>query len=368
MEGFADSFGALADPRASNRRHNLLEVLYIALAATLCGAESCADMADFGRAKEPLLRRVLDLPHGIPSHDTFSRLFRILDPSAFAAAFAAFVANFATQRGLESKLVAVDGKALRGAFERGRKTTPLHLVNVWASDVGLALAQRKAPGRNEVAGTLEVLKLVALQGCIVTADALHCHRDMAQALLHQKADYVLALKENQSALYRDGLAALQQATDPDRGEEDLRLSHGRWEARRATVVSGAGLAEKHKFPGIAAVARLEARRSLGEQPGGEETTKVRYFLLSRQIPADQLLRVVRAHWSIENQLHWVLDVVFDEDRARNRKDNGPENLAIVRKLALNILRSHPEKASIRRKIKRAGWDDKFLCSLIGHMR
>jgi len=343
MERFKKAFRGLADPRASNARHDLLEVLVVALAAILCGAESCADMADFGRAKEALLRQFLRLEHGIPSHDTFSRVFRLLDPQAFEAAFRRFMAGFAKQlRGV----VAIDGKALRGAFETGRRSTPLQLVNVWAADMRLAIAQRLAPNRNEIAAALEVLELLSLEGCIVTADALHCHAEMARRILDRGGAYVLALKGNQSALFADAQALLEPLA-------------GRPQARAAV------LARKHDFPGIAAVARVELQRRVA---GRDEEPIVRYFLLSKPFSPARVLAITRSHWGIENQLHWVLDVVFDEDRARNRKDNGPENLAIVRKLALNMLRTHPDKASIRRKIKRAGWDDAFLLSMLAQMR
>jgi predicted transposase YbfD/YdcC len=319
-------------------------------------------MEDFGRAKEELLRRFLRLEHGIPSHDTFSRVFRLLDPKAFEAAFCRFMVGFAKQlRGV----IAVDGKALRGAFERGRRTTPLQLVNVWAAEARLAIAQCLAPNRNEVAAALEVLELLSLEGCIVTADALHCHADMAQRILDRGGAYVLALKENQSALYADAQALLEPAAKGKQAEHVLTGVHGRDERRRAVVVRAKMLASKHDFPGIAAVGRVELQRRLD---GKDEQPIVRYFLLSKVCSPARLLAITRTHWGIENQLHWVLDVVFDEDRARNRKDNGPENLAILRKLALNMLRSHPDKASIRRKIKRAGWDDAFLLSMLAQMR
>ena len=202
MEKFRKAFRRLPDPRADNASHELLEVLLIALAATLCGAEGPSDMATFGQSKEGLLRLVLRLEHGIPSHDTFSRIFRLLDPQAFEAAFRRFMAAFAKANGLElSGVVAIDGKALRGAFERGRQSTPLHMVNIWATQARLCLAQRKAPGRNEATGALEVLALLDLEGCTVTADALHCHRAFATTVLDQGAQYVLALKENQSKLF-----------------------------------------------------------------------------------------------------------------------------------------------------------------------
>jgi predicted transposase YbfD/YdcC len=360
MEKFTRVFRELADPRAENARHDLTEILVIALAAVLCGAEGCADMADFGEAKEGLLRQFLRLEHGIPSHDTFSRVFRILDPVSFEAAFREFMAAFAEQI---KGVVSIDGKALKGAFERGRKTTPLHLVNVWAADARLAIAQYVAPNRNEVAGALEVLKLLSLKGCVVTADALHCHAAMARAILDCEAEYVLTLKENQSALFADATALLEPVAHQIEDIPDS--SHGRAEERRASVVSAAALAKKHGFPGVKAVGRVELRRRVSNT---EEPPVVRYFLLSKAFSPTRLLAISRSHWGIENQLHWVLDVVFDEDRARNRKDHGPENIAVLRKLALNLLRSNPDKASIRRKIKRAGWDDTLLLTLLGQMR
>ncbi len=362
MQGFVSVFLDVEDPRAENARHNLLEVLFIALAAVLCGAEGCADMADFGEAKEGLLRQVLRLEHGIPSHDTFSRIFRLLDPEPFEAAFRRFMAAFAKTNRLKG-VVAIDGKAVRGAFERGARTTPLHLVNVWSAEQRLALAQRKAPRRNEVAGALEVIKLLSLRGCIVTADALHCNRAMAQAVLDRGGEYVLALKENQSALFADAERIIAAAPDADEVTPQAETNHDRFERRRAVVVPAATLAKAHDFPGIRAVAQVQLLRR-----GKADDISVRYFLLSRPLGAAKLLDVVRTHWSIENQLHWVLDVVFDEDRARNRKDHGPENLALLRKLALNLLRSDPDKASLRRKVKRAGWDDAFLLSILRQMR
>src|SRR5258705_295278 len=362
MGRFKAAFRGVPDPRAANSRHDLLEVLVIALAAVLCGAESCADMADFGLAKEKLLRQFLRLEHGIPSHDTFSRVFRLLDRTAFEAAFRRFMAGFAKPlRGV----VAVDGKALRGAFERGRRSTPLQLVNVWAAEARLAIAQRLAPKRNEGAAALEVLELLSLEGCTVTADALHCHAEMARRILDRGGAYVLALKENQSALFADAQALLEPAAARPQAEQVLPASHGRDERRHAVVVHAKALARKHGFPGIAAVARVELQRRVA---GSDEPPIVRYFLLSKRCSPARLLAITRSHWGIENQLHWVLDVVFDEDRARNRKDNGPENIAVLRKLALNMLRSHPDNASIRRKIKRAGWDEAFLLSMLAQMR
>src|SRR4030081_75432 len=205
MEKLRKVFRRLPDPRAANARHDLLEVLVIALAAMLCGAETCSDMAEFGQAKEGLLRLFLRLEHGIPSHDPFSRVFRLLEPDAFEAAFRRFMAAFAKANRLKlSGVVAIDGKALRGAFARGQRATPLHMVNVWAVEARMAIAQQKAANRNETAGALQVLDLLSLEGCIITADALHCHRAFAAAVRERGGGYVLAIKDNRGRLFKAG--------------------------------------------------------------------------------------------------------------------------------------------------------------------
>ena len=367
MGKFARALLQLPDPRASNARHELLEVLFIALAAMLCGAETCADMADFGQSKEELLRLVLRLEHGVPSHDTFSRIFRLLEPQAFERAFRRFMAAFAKANKIKlSGVVAVDGKALRGAYERGGKATPLHLVNVFAVDARMALAQQKAPGRNETKGALEVLQLLDLEGSIVTADALHCTRAFAAAVLDRGGDYALAVKANRRPLFE---AVTQQFTrsGPRSSIKQTEVStHDRSESRTATVIRNASLAKLHRFPGIAAIGRITSRRRL--RGAHADTPLVRYYVLSKYMSPKRLQQVTRSHWGIENRLHWILDVHFSEDDNRARKDHAPENLSLIRKLALNILQALPHQASIRRKIKRAGWDDAFLLQAISHMR
>jgi predicted transposase YbfD/YdcC len=366
MQSFGKIFGGLEDPRAGNALHELVDVLFIALAAVLCGAKGATDMALFGQSKAGLLGQFLKLEHGIPSHDTFSRVFRLLEPEAFEAVFRRFMAAFAKANGVAIKgVVAIDGKALRGAYERGKATTPMHLVNVFAAEARLALASRRAPGRNEVDGALEVLRMLTLDGCIVTADALHCHKAFAQLVLDRGADFVLALKQNQSKLFdlavrrfaRSGKRSVAQRREP--------ATHDRQEIRRATVIRDTSIAAAKLFPGVVALGRITSRRKLKGKPAQKPV--VRYYLLSKYCSASRLLNDVRSHWGIEN-MHWLLDVVFDEDASRARKDHGPENLAVLRRLALNIIRSHPAKISMRQKVKRAGWDDSFLLELLGHMR
>jgi predicted transposase YbfD/YdcC len=367
MRKFKKAFGRLADPRAGNARHDLQTVLFIALAATLCGADSCSDMADFGKSKEEFLRLFLDLEHGIPSHDTFSRVFRLLDPQAFERTFRRFMAAFAEANELKlTGIVAVDGKALRGAYERGARATPLHLVNVFAVEARMALAQQKAAGRNETAGALEVLELLCLEGCIVTTDALHCHRDFARAVLNRGGDYTLAIKANRGRLFKAVTQQFARSGKRSKAERIDPSSHDRHEARRATIMRNASFAAQFNFPGVVAVGRITSRRRLRGQRA--DAPVVRYYLLSKYMSPKRLLHVTRSHWGIENRLHWVLDVHFSEDRNRARKDNAPENLAILRRLALNIIRAHPDRASLRRKIKRAGWDNAFLLAILSHMR
>jgi predicted transposase YbfD/YdcC len=358
METFTTCFSAVEDPRAGNARHDLVELMFVALAAVLCGAEDCTDMAAFAQAKLGFLRQVVKLEHGPPSHDTFSRVFRLLAPEPFEAAFAQFTATFA---GALKGVVAIDGKALRGAYERGCKTSPLHLVNIWAAEARLVIGQRLAPGRNEVLGAQQALALLCLDGCIVTADALHCRADTAQAILDAGADYALALKANQPTLLNQAKALILAANPAAEAIQQPARAHDRVEARAAIVVE----ARDMNFPGLAAVARVETHC---KRAGDPEPIIVRYFLLSVIMSPERMIEVARTHWTIENQLHWVLDVVLLEDAARSRKDNAPQNLAVIRKMALNTLRLHPGKGSIKTKIKRAGWDDAFLASLLAHMR
>lgn len=367
MRSFAKVFEGLPDPRAANALHELLDVLVIALAAVLCGAKGATDMALFGRSKEKLLRQFLRLEHGIPSHDTFSRVFRALDPEAFERLFQRFMAAFSKANGINlTGVVAVDGKAVRGAYERSKSSTPLHMVNVFAAEARMVLASRKAPGRNEAQGALEILQMLSLEGCIVTADALHCNRPFAARVLDRGGHYVLALKRNQGKMF-DAVARRFARGGKRSVAKSIDLSaHDRQETRQATVVRDTIVAIANRFPGTVALARITSRRRLRGTRADKPV--VRYYVLSKYMSAKRLLQTVRRHWGIENRLHWVLDVVFNEDRARARKDNGPENLAVLRRFAINIVRAHPARISMRQKVKRAGWDDAFLLDLLSHMR
>jgi predicted transposase YbfD/YdcC len=268
-------------------------------------------MALFGRSKEPLRRRFLRLPGGVPSHDTFSRIFRLLDPAAFETSFARYLSALAAK---VEGVVAIDGKTARRSFDRQGQRPPLHLISAWACEQRLVLGQQRVDdGANEIVALPELLALLALDGCIVTADAMHCQKDTARAILAQGGDYVLALKANQPALSEDVRLLLDDPeAPPDDRAETTDGDHGRIETRHAAVLFDvAWLAESHGFPGLAAIGKVSATR----EQDGQTTSATRYYLLSRRLSAARFLAVVRAHWQIENCLHWVLDVVFDEDLA-----------------------------------------------------
>lgn len=359
MERFTECFSSLVDPRKNQAQHDLTEMLFIALLATLSGATSCCDIELFGQAKEALLRTVLVLEHGIPSHDTFSRVFRILDPDSLEKVFRRFTKAFATTAKIKG-VVAIDGKALRRAYERGQSHMPPVMVTAWSAMTRMALANVRAPGNNEAAGALLLIELLQLKDCVVTVDALHCHRGMAKAIVERGGDYVLAVKNNQPGLLRDAKATICAAER--KKAKRATADHGRKEARTAIVATVSGMAKKHDFPGLMAVARITSKR-------GSDKTVQRYFLLSQCYKPAELLRIVREHWGIENVLHWTLDVVLDEDQTRSRKDHAPANLAVMRRLALNIARAHPDtKTSLRGKLKRAAWDDSFLVDMLLNMR
>lgn len=366
MGPFAECFSDLQDPRGPNALHDLTELLFIALLATLCGATSCCDMALFARTKRDLLGSVLDLNFGVPSHDTFSRVFRLLDPKGFEQAFQRFMKAFSDHMklGRVTGVVAIDGKALRGAYERGRSHMPVMMVTAWGAQTRMALANAQAQDGGEAAAARSLIELLQLKGCVVTADALHCRHDTAQAICDRKGDYVLAVKDNQPKLFKAAKAAIAAA----HGKKSARsapcreFSHGRKEQRTAIVASAKAVAHELEFPGLAAFAMIRSKRAT-------DKPVERYYLLSRHYRPARLLNTVRQHWGIENRLHWTLDVLLDEDLARTRKDNAPAILAILRRLALNIARAHPDaKTSMRGKLKRAGWDESFMFDMLAHMR
>ena len=369
MEEFIACFSEVSDPRQENVRHNLYEVLMIALCTMLCGGEDCSDMEVFGRAKRPFLRQFLRLKHGIPSHDTFSRVFRQLDPKPFQVCFMRFMERFA--QGLDG-VIAIDGKTLRGSFDRASGQSPLHMVHAWAVDQRLLLGQIATDAKsNEITAVPKLLAMLSLKGCIVTADAMSCQRAICAQIVEQGGDYAITLKGNQSRLYDDARLFLEDPARPaEAPHTTVDADHGRIETRTGSVCTDIGwLQDLHKWPGLAAIGKMVRTREIQ----GKTTTETSYYLLSTPLSAQRFTEVARAQWGIENGLHWVLDVTMNEDRKRNRKDHGPENIGLLRRLALNLAKLEGSKGSMKGKLKRAGWNDEFLGRLLAqfakcHMR
>lgn len=365
---FLDVFRQVPDPRDFTAQHELAEILFVALSAVLCGATHCTEMALFARNRLNLLRQFIPLKHGAPSHDTFSRVLAALDPVAFNAAFMRFMAAFGEQARIDvaQGQVAIDGKSLRRAYAKGRAHMPPLVVTVFGCQTFMSLAQATAHKGGEAEAAIEALALLSLKGLTVTGDALHCHRRMTETIRDGGGDYVLAIKGNQSKLAREAKAVLDSAAANKRTRfhQSEETAHGRHELRRAFVVPFAQTPGRNALVDLRAIGRVESWRTVN----GKTTHKVRCFALSRKMPANQLLDIVRRHWSIENNLHWQLDMLLCEDRIRGRNNNAPANHAILRRLTLNILRADPESIPLSHKRLKARWADQDLLRMIAHMQ
>src|SRR3974390_43942 len=361
MGGFAACFADLIDPRTGNAaRHDLLEMLVIALCSVLTGGEDCTDMAEFAGAKIDFLRGFLKLEHGAPSHDTFSRLFRLLDPEQFRTCFQRFMARFAEAC---QGVVAIDGKVLRRSFDKASGKSALHMVSAWGCEQRLVLGQIATDAKsNEITAVPRLLEMLSLKGTIVTTDALNCQREIARQIVDQGGDYVLALKGNQGTLHDDVSTYLDDsASKVTAAKPTVDADHGRIETRTATVSTDIGwLQDDHRWPGLAAIGKVVRSR----ETASKTTTETAYYLLSTALSAERFNEVVRSHWGVENRLHWRLDVVMNEDQDRNRLGNGPENLAVLRHMAMNVMQKDATKGSLRGKFMRAGWDERYLARLL----
>jgi predicted transposase YbfD/YdcC len=373
-----EAFATLPDPRVARTRfHALTDILFIAVCALLCGAESFDDIEDWGRTKEAWLRQHLALPHGIPSHDTFNRVFARLDPEAFTTCFLQWVEGFRVAT--PGEIVALDGKTLRHSFDTAGGRGAIHVVSAWASENRLVLGQVKVSEKsNEITALPALLALLEVQGCIVTIDAMGCQKAIARQIIQQEADYVLALKGNQSSLWEDVSLYLdawvaQELSVPGPTLRTADFEHGRQEIRYYWLTNEvAWLKERHgaeTWVGLRSIGLVESHRRAGG-PGTPITVERRYFIssLPGQDAADvaRFARAVRKHWGIENQVHWVLDVAFREDDCRVRKDHAPQNLATVRHFVLNLLRQdRTVNRGIKGKRLKAGWDERYLTQLLG---
>ena len=372
-ESLLNCFGSMTDPRiVRTREHRLLDILIIGICTMLCGGEGFNDMEDFGRAKYEWLKTFLELPNGIPSHDTFNRVFAALNPSEFLECFLRWTQSL--RKNVSQEIVAMDGKALRRALNKGEGLP--YIVSAWAVESGLVLGQLKvAEKSNEITAVPELLRVLELAGCIVTLDAMGCQKKIAREIIESDADYVLALKGNHETVHEEVKTYLDDAIDrwtaaptPDSEVQlahvqTVEKDHGRLETRRYWQSDSLDwFADLGQWEGLRSVGVVESRRELQ----GQVTTERRYYLCSLRLDVASFARAVRSHWGVENNVHWHMDVSFGEDQSRARTGFAAENLATLRRLALNLLkRDKTKKRGIRAKQKNAGWDHRYLLLLLG---
>jgi len=363
-----DSLGEVPDPRRERTRlHQLVDILVIAVCATICAAETWEEIAEFGEAKESWFKKFLSLPNGIPSHDTFRRVFLLINPKKFQAAFLLWMRSVAEVA--DGEVVAIDGKAARGARTSDGKEG-LRMVSAWAAEQRLVLGQLKTEEKsNEITAIPLLLELLELRGCIVTIDAMGCQREIAARIISQKADYVLSLKGNQGVLHEEVAAYFTWARETQfKGIEydyctTIEKDHGRIEGRKCFVTEDTEwFTEKEEWAGLRSFIMVESER---EVLGHAASVERRYFISSLGADARQALRAVRCHWQVENSLHWVLDVAFREDACRTRTGHAPENLATLRHMAVNLLKQERScNLGVKSKRLKAGWDESYMLKVL----
>ncbi len=366
-------FGDIDDPRVEGRcAYPLIEIITIAICAVIAGADTWTDVETFGKSKEVWLKQFLKLENGIPSHDTFGDVFRMLNGEAFQRSFMRWIERVFSVSG--GQVIAIDGKTVRRSHDKSIGKDAIHIVSAWASANGITLGQRKVNDKsNEITAIPELLDLLNVSGCIVTIDAMGCQKKIARKIRDEKADYVLCLKENQANLLQDVQDWFAYADQVDfHGmthdyAETVNKGHGRIEIRRCwTVADPLAFEYIRHYEGWAdlqTIVRLQRERRLADKIERETS----YYISSLPAKAALIMHSIRSHWRVENSLHWVLDVVFREDVSRIRKENSSQNMTVLRHIALNILKHHPAQGSLKQKRYRATLDDSFLLELLARV-
>jgi len=357
-------FSSIEDPRVNRqKKHQLQDIFFISLCAMICGADNWVAIEEFGLAKEEWFTQLLGLEHGIPSHDTFGEVYAAIDAGQFSDCFSRWVADLASLT--KGEVIAIDGKCLRRSVDKASKKAAIYMVSAWAQQNNLVLGQVKVNDKsNEITAIPKLLSRLDIAGAVVTIDAMGCQKKIAEQIKQQGGDYVLSLKGNQGTLHDDVKTFFTSRLSPAVASISYDGEHGRIETRRVRATTDiAWLQERHDWQGLQSIIAVTAKREIDNKV----TEETRYFISSLDAnDPKRLERVVRAHWSIENNLHWVLDVAFDEDSNRTRKGHSAENLAVIRHIALNLIKAE-KTAKVGVKIKRlkAGWHNDYLLRVIG---
>jgi predicted transposase YbfD/YdcC len=363
-----DHFSLLPDPRIFLKtRHKLIDIVAITVCAMIAGADDWVEIANYGRAKKDWFKTFLELPAGIPSHDTFGRVISLIAPEEFGRCLSGWIREvFPTCR---EGIVAIDGKTARRSHDRANGKPPIHMVSAWAVQEHLILGQVKTEDKsNEITAIPELLKVIDVEGCVVTIDAMGCQKEIAKEIVKQGGDYVLSLKGNQGTLHKEVELLFEKGKEdnykdlPHDTHTTVDGGHGRVETRRYTTIGDVDwFEEKSKWPKLTTFGMVEAERDMGDHI----TQETRYFISSLPNDAQRFGEAARGHWGIENSLHWCLDVAFREDDSRVRKGHGPTNLAIINRFALSLIKQDPfRKTGVKASRKRAGWDSDYLLHLL----
>jgi predicted transposase YbfD/YdcC len=365
----ADHFDLIEDPRIERTKlHDLNDIITIAICAVICGADTWTEIEEYGKAKQKWLNKFLKLSNGIPSHDTFSRVFARINPEQFQTSFINWIKSISNLT--EGEVVAIDGKTLRHSYDKGKDKAAIHMVSAWATNVQLVLGQLKVDDKsNEITAIPELIKLLSLKGCIVSIDAMGCQKSIVKQIIEQEADYIIALKKNQKNLYNQVEALFKDAIISKFQEyehTEHRLvdeSHGRTVTRYYSVLNNVGhlLDLNDEWANLYSIGKVDTLRISNSKTKLES----RYYIMSIDRNAKFFSNAIRSHWQIENCLHWVLDVQFHEDNSRIRKDNAPANFAVLRHIAHSfITQEKSSKVGVNNKRKKAGWDNDYLVKLL----